>query len=293
MAQSETTVTWRGLTMIGSFGSRHLIKSLDGWDELPPDRFDGDARPQGHGRFDAPVWADARTVTVAGSCWSLTERDALLAELNGAMTWPSGRGTTEPLVITHAGLTLTAFARLRRFRPEIGPEWGAGRFTWVAQWVCPDPLRYGAVVAPAAVGFPAPGGGLRTPLFTNGATGVGRLDFGLPGTTGRVTVANPGTADASPQFTAAGPVASEGFDIVCVETGERLTFATAVQAGSTLVLDSGTGAVLLNGGADQSGYLTSAQWPTVPARSSRTFAFLPRGSATQASFTVTLRPAWW
>jgi hypothetical protein len=207
------------------------------------------------------------------------------------MTWGEAP-EAEPLTIANAGLTLTADARLTRFKPTLGTGWASGHFPWAVEWVCPDPLRYGVPTGfPTA--FPTAGGGLRFPLFTNGTVGVGHLDFGLPGTSGRVTVSNPGTAAAWPQFTVVGPVPDEGFDVVCVETGERLTYATGVSAGSTVVMDSATGRVLLNGDADRSGFLTRADWFSVPPGGTCTVAFLPRGVSSAAVLTVTLRPAWW
>jgi hypothetical protein len=291
MDLSQSVIVWRAITLYGRVGlGRFTFATLEGWEDLPDPRQASELRAQDHGRFDAEVFSEARHVLVAGQCGTPAERDTMLAELKASFNFSAK--TLLPLRITHAGQTLTADARLLRFKP-IPIAWGAGFFGWVAEWVCPDPLRYGDLIAPAPVGFPQAGGGLRFPLFTNGSTVTGYLDFGPPGTTGRITLTNTGTADAWPQFTASGPTPVEGFDIVCVETGERLRFAAAVSAGSTLVLDSATGRVLLNGDADQSGFLTVAEWASIPPGASRTFMFLSRGVLTAASFTATIRPPSW
>jgi hypothetical protein len=283
----ESSIEWGGLTLYGTLAPGRLtFRTLEGWEG-----FDGRTndmpRPAGHGSFDSPVWANARRVLASGRVGSPQERDAILAQLGASMTPDEG-----DLRITNGGRTLTARAHLLRYAPAA-LTWAAGWFDWAAEWVCADPLRY-ADPASLSTGFATAGGGLRFPLFTNGTAGVGYLDFGAPGTTGRVVLTNTGTAPASPQYAVLGPVADEGFDIVCVETGERITYAAGVSAGSTVVLDAATGQVVLNGDADKSGSLTRADWFTIPPNGvSRTVAFLNRGVASDAVLTATVRPPSW
>ena len=290
MSLSATIIAWEGLTFYGMPGlGAFTFRTLEGWEGLPDARRDDVPRPAAHGSFSSPVYSAPRTVRVTGRCGASDERDTLLATLGSVFVFGDSR--TRPLVITHAGRTLTADAMLTRFAPT--PEvWGAGSFGWAAEWVATDPLRYGDPVA-LSTGFATPGGGLRTPLFSDGTVGVGRLDFGAPGSSGRLLLSNPGSAAASPQYTVSGPVPTEGFDIVCVDTGERMTFESGISAGSLVVLDSATGRVLLNGDSDRSGYLTVAQWFKIPAGGSRTVAFLSRGATTAATMTATVRPPWW
>ena len=292
MSLPETLVEWDGLTLYGTRGpGRRTFRTLEGWEGTPDTHADDENRLQEHGTHDSPEFAGARFVTVSGAAFSPTERDAILVELGRTLVLGGPRSVLKDLRITHAGRVLTAGARLRRFAP-VADMWGAGAFSWVAQWKCPDPLRYADPVA-QSTGFASPGGGLRFPLFTDGLAPVARLDFGLPGTSGRVTLTNTGSAEARPQLTVLGPVADEGFDVVCVETGERLTYATGVSAGASVVLDSATGRVLLNGDGDRSGYLVRAEWFAIPPGASRTIALIPRGVASAATMTVTIRPPWW
>lgn len=121
---------------------------------------------------------------------------------------------------------------------------------------------------------------------------TGYLEFGEQGSTGRVSVSNEGTADSLPQFTVTGPVPP--FQIVAVNSGRRLVFSRAVNAGDALVIDSATGVVVLNGGdVDYSGYLTTAEWTAIPAGGSESFAFLPVSGTGTGTLAVTWRPAWW
>lgn len=289
-ALSCTTVEWRGLTLASDHSSPFGIRNLAGWDELPDSRQDSAARPQAHGRFDAPVWSDERVVTLVGQIVS-QDRDVLLAELSSVMGWPSGRGSAETLTVTRAGRTLTASARLRAFRTPTTLDWSVGEVPFAIEWRCADPLRYG-VASTLETTFPVLAGGLEFDLFTDGSTTTGFLEFGESSSTGRVTASNGGNADAMPQFTITGPVPA--FQIVEVGSGRRLVFSRAVNAGDTLVIDSATGVVVLNGGdVDYSGYLTTAEWSAIPAGGSATFAFLPVSGTGTGSMAVTWRPAWW
>lgn len=293
MSLSCTTVVWRGLTLSSAAGEPFGVRSVQGWDELPGSRIDSASRPQGHGRFDADVWADERIVTVGGQILS-QDRDALLQQLASVMTWPSQASAAEELTITRAGRTLTAFARLSAFRTPTDLDWAVGLVPFAIEWRCPDPLRYGALVS-AVTGFPVRSGGLRFPLYSDGAgEDVGALYYGeSSGSTGRALLANEGTADTWPQFVITGPVDSSGFEIVTVGTGARLRFSASVPAGSQLVLDAATGSAVIDGTADRGGRLTWRDWAPIPAGGSSEFAFVPLGATSEATLTVTARPAFW
>lgn len=292
MSLSCTTVRWRGLTMSSAQDSPFGVVSVSGWDELPDAREDAPPRPGGHGRFDTDVWSDERVITVQGRILS-QERDALLAELSSVMTWPVRSAPAEELVISRAGRELTAFARLTAFRTPTDLDWGVGKVPFSVQWRARDPLRYGTPVS-AATRFPELIGGLEYDLYTDGAgADLGYLDYGVPSRSGRVSVANGGTADTWAQFEVTGPTPAGGFEISTVGTDARLVFEGAVPAGMRLLMDSATGAVLLDGAADRAGLLTVRDWAPVPAGSSVEYAFIPRGASTAAELSVTLRPAFW
>lgn len=301
MTLSGTTVTWRGLTMVGTTRSRFLLKTLDGWEDRPDARRNTEARI-GHGRFDGPTWSDQRVVTVTGSCYSPTERDQMLAELSAVMTFPDDGEPPEPLVITHAGRTLTADAKFTRFKPVMGAGWASGYFPWAAEWVCPDPLRYADPVSVPTT-FPTLRGGLEYDLYTDGAgADLGYLEYGAASDTGRVVVTNTGTAPAPVTVQAVGEVDALGFDVAQVGTDKRLRFAGPVSAGSVLVLDGATGNVLIDGTADRAGQLTYRDWPVVPAAarvagvlvpSSLELAFIPLGVNLGAQLTAVIRPGSW
>jgi hypothetical protein len=288
---SCTTVEWRGLTLASDRSSPFGVRGLQGWDELPDVRVDAPARPQGHGRFDTPVWSDERVVTLAGQIVS-QDRDALLQQLAAVMTWSRGPGRAEDLVVTRAGRRLTAGARLTAFKTPTDLDWSVGVVPFAIEWRCRDPLRYGDPQS-VATGFPVLRGGLEYDLYTDGTTDTGFLEFGEASDTGRVVLENPGTADVSPVFQVDGPIDASGFDIAVVGTDQRIRFSGPVSAGSVLVIDSGSGTAVVDGSADRGGLLAHRDWFSVRAGESLEIAFIPLGVDLGGQLTAVVRPGFW
>ena len=90
-----------------------------------------------------------------------------------------------------------------------------------------------------------------------------------------------------------GPVDVSGFEIAQVDSDRRLRFTGPVGATSTLVLDGGTGNVLIDGTSDRGGLLTYRDWPTIPPGASVEFAFIPLGVTSSARLTAVIRPGSW
>ena len=281
----ETLIQWRDITLHGLMG-RFTIAELAGWDDLPDSRQQWDPRPNQHGVFDAPVYASERHVMVAGACFSGEQRDLLLRELKRAMTYGPH---TEQLTITHAGLKLSVAARLVRFNPTY-INWGAGAWGWQAEWVAPDPFRYGQQRS-AYTGLPVKRGGLRYDLYTDGeGNETGYLDYGESSDSGRVTLRNDGDADAWPTFQVRGP-APQGVTIANVETGRRIVSTAVIPAGSTLTIRTAKGTAYLDG-ADRSGQLTVREWTPVPPEGERTFQF-SAPTYTAAALVGSIRDTHW
>lgn len=282
------SLQWQGLTFPGAkTDGAPWIADLDGWEGLPDTRSDAADRPGAHGSFDTPVLASARMVTASGLCTTASERDELLLALQAAMTL---HADPEPLTITAAGRTLTARARLTRAKPTLtGGRWGNGIFGWAAQWRCADPYRYGPTQT-ETTGLPMDAGGLRYPLYTDGAgTDVGFLDYGDYGTEGTVTVTNPGSAEGWARFSVDGP-APGGFTIVETTTHRRLIYTGAIAASSTVSIDSASGLVALDG-VPRPNQLVFREWTPVPPGGSLSFSLqAPSGDP---HLTVEVTETWW
>ena len=274
---------------VDDFGNRWVLTGIDGWDDSGSGvRSSGEARPQSHGAFDSPAYRTGRSISVRGEvlCLSRASAAAAVQTLNSV----GADGQRLDVVVADDDLPRMSSSARVADRPMIG--WTVPtRVVYAQEWWAADPLRYGDTIN-ESTGFPFAAGGLEFPLFTDGVTDTGYLEFGAQGSTGRVTVTNIGTAATSPQFEVTGP--TPPFSIVHVESGRRLSFAQSVAAGDRLLIDSATGLVVLNGGdVDYSGMLTRAEWSPVGPGESATFAFIPDGPYADGTLTVIFRPAWW
>lgn len=273
-----TSLTWRGLTAATGQDQPYRIHELEGWEESPAPRYDKQPRTFAHGAHPSPVYADERIVTVTGVCWTAADRDRLLADMQ-AETAFGDDDTTEQLTVTAAGRTLTAQAQLIAARPAlVRGQWGVGRFGWVLQWRCPDPMRYGPDQT-AATALPDPSGGLTYPLAYP-------LDYGTTGGNGQITLSNGGSAPAPIRFAVRGPL-PEGFEISA--GGQRLRYPVPVPAGQVIDIDTAAGTVLVEGTASRRSNLTVADWLHIPRRGTLTVQFTSLGGARdpQAQLTAT------
>lgn len=283
---NSTSLTWRGLT-IATGDVPYRLRELEGWEELPAGRYEKTNRTRGHGSHRSKVWADERIVTVTGSCWTAVERDALLAQMQEHLAFDGDGddGDTEPLQVTVAGRTLTAGAQLLAARQAlVRGEWGVGRFGFVVQWRCPNPIRYGPA-ATVTTPLPEAGGGLVYPLTY-------ALDYGSAGQPGQVTVDNPGTAPA-PLLLAVTGAHDFGFEVAAA--GRRLRYEAPVPAGQTVTIDTATGTVLVEDSADRRYNLTQADWITVPRGQSLTLSYVTLGGVRDpaALLAATVAGAYW
>ena len=277
-------------------GTPYDFSSLEGVDELPELRTSDEPRPWSHGMWDGDDWADGRTVA-----WTLevepapgTTVDEALAALRRTMIPTQRTALVQAWFnLPRLGKVVRWAVKVRRHRINLDTAWVRGEgATADAQLFAADPVAYGPGQS-ATTGFAEEGGGLQFPLFTDGTTDVGYLDFGAPGTSGRVDLSNAGTAEFWPVFRIAGPTPAAGFEIVDVPTGRRIRYAGQVPSGSVLEIDTATGSVILDGTADRSGLVTVREWTAVPAGGSTTVGFVPLGPDGSATCTVIWADAWW
>lgn len=288
MAADTIDITWTdgGAATLLSHEGPYRVALITGWEDLPAGRVDDQARANAHGSHDAIVYAAARTVTVEGYCFSVEERDALLAGLGAAERF-TARPTPGVLEVTLAGRTLHAGARLTRGSKSLR-NWGVGHFGWQLEFWCPDPRRYGPVRT-GVTALPSDSGGMAFPLFNTS----GVIDFGGLAVPGQVTLDNDGTADSWPAFEVTGPLAG-GFELIELVTGRRLRWENTVPAGVAVALDSATGAVTYDGAPGYEGELTARDWWPVPADSTRTVQINPLGAPDPAAqLLATWAPAYW
>lgn len=145
-------------------------------------------------------------------------------------------------------------------------------FTYSIDMSAADPRRYGATIAQATT-LATAGEGLTFPL-------VFPLDFGEAGVSGRITITNAGITATTSLFEVGNGTMLDGFAIVNVTTGQRLTYLGPVQAGTTVELDANTQTAFINGITPAGRWLASPEWWVVPALSSIEVQFIALGPTT-------------
>lgn len=151
----------------------------------------------------------------------------------------------------------------RPLPPEVSTashDLGQGRARFAFEMT--DPLRYGAIGKSASVTVAASAsGGMDTPMDTPMVTAAGS------GGTGDVTVTNDGSADAPWKAFLTGPLTTPRL----ILGGKTITLDGAIATGSTALVDSRDGSVLVDG-APQPWVTVDSTWWEIPPGSS-TFSF--------------------
>jgi len=264
-------VEFNGLLM--GTGTPYELAALGGFLDMPAVRSQHNPRPGRDGMFVGPDYA-------AGKVYDLeleiaaeggTSFAAAVLALEQAAQ-PQGQ-TLIPLRFQLPGKGVRAawVQCLRRAIPvDLGFEKGFVQKSLLQFWA-PDGRQYGPGLVVQA-GLRTQGGGLTYPLTYP-------LTYGTPGSGGRVTFTNSGTAATEPVITVSGPLTA-GFEITHAETGRRLRYTAAV--GSDIVLDCGEG-TCTSQGQERAMFLTIREWFSVAAGATATFALATLGGETAAS----------
>ncbi len=300
LAETPTLEPWqariRGVTL-GPGTAYEWDGKIEGLDETPALRDADLDRPAGHGAFVMVDYAESRkisfTVEVADDPDLGVTLPSAMSELETALV-PSETASTTPFWYHLPMLGIRrADVKVRRRRVTIDDLYEAGIALVDVQLTAPDPFLYGPSTTSTTT-FAALAGGLEFDLFTDGAgADLGYLDFGAPSVTGRMTLSNPGTAPAWPQFRVDGPAPVGGFEIICVSSGRTIRYTGTVPAGSHVEIDSALGTATLDDVADRGGQLTSRDWFPVPAGQSIEVFFAPLGASTPAVLTAAFAPTYW
>ncbi|MER8042594.1 hypothetical protein [Streptomyces sp. NPDC094032] len=159
-----------------------------------------------------------------------------------------------------------------------------------AAWVQPVVL-FGAAL-PAAV----PVGASSLRISTTAGVLAWPLDFGAPGSTGRISVVNTGSADTHPVIEFRGPVTMPS--LTNTATGDVLEYDLPLTDGDRLVVDTLAGTVTLNNTASRL-YAASARsvpeqtFTLAPGTTPLMFRAAPGSNDPGASAVVRYRAAYW
>lgn len=254
-----TTVTIDGVVFRSDANTGRVYTRLAGWYGSPPMRADSVNRPSADGAFAvAQAWRSARSLTFEGALFGSSSSAAIELWSQFSAVQSSG----EPITITvgddFGTLSVTASLDGAVSVDELSRD----AATVTATFVCYDPVKY-AAPREVTTGLPSAGGGLTYELFEPS----GFLDYGANGDLGRVTLSNAGTAAVWPTMTVTGAL-TNGFFVQRLDTGQRVRYDRVVPAGSDVMVDFRTGAVVVDGESDGSTYLTVSEFfPVAPGES--------------------------
>lgn len=289
-----TTISVGGVTFSNEPGTEDgdgvlwLFSRFSGWHDGASVRSESTDRTWAHGSFQERAWRGGIAPTVRGAVLCPTR--ALASDVQRTLSGLLAEGTYEQLVVDDDDQgVLSASVRLA-VDPVIDWDRNTTTVDYEFTFLSADPFRYAAPTV-VTTGFARMLGGLEYDLFTDGTTDTGVLEYGDPGAeTGMVEVTNTGTADAWTALTVTGPTPPEGFDILVA--GERLRFSERILTGSTLVIDTATGTVQLDG-VDRKIALTIREWRSVAPGESVTVAFVPLAGPTSGELSVSLASTFW
>lgn len=266
-------------------GTPYGITAANGFLDMSGVRASFTPRARAHGGYTEPHFGGGAILDLAldiNATSSTSFASAVLALESG--TYP--QQATRPLWFQFPGHTLrTMQVQVLRRAIPLTQAFTFGLVQQAAlQFYAPDPLKYGQSQSGTA-GLPSTTGGLAYPLTYP-------LAYGTV-TAGTTSATNVGSADSHPLLTVTGPQDSAGFQITVIEDGLTLQYTGGLGATDSVVIDTGTGSVLLNG-TDRRSLLSYSAWPVIPAGQTRTFAFTTLGSyQPAASLQVTWAPAYW
>lgn len=257
---------------------------FEGWYGVSNVDVDTSPRPNAPGVF-APeqTFPGEKAISIEGQFYGATARDALL--MREALSGLYNDG--QPVTMTVAD-DLRTTSRQVLIESVVFPWTIHPEFNFTIDAVAEDPRRYDlAPDTTITTGLAAPGTGLGWPL-------VWPADWGTIGVDGKVVVTNPGNTETVSTYTITGGALPDGFIIVNVTTGERLTYVGPLAQGSTIVLDGDTRTATIDGTGPGSRYLSAPEWWAVPKRSEVQLQFLARGAVIgNPTLTVTTPPAYY
>lgn len=262
--------------------------SLTGWEDLPGLTRGSVLRPNRHGSWPGRSLAQERVVTWRSLVTPPITEDfgPVITALRRATRIPTDAEETPLVIRVHGGEALLAFGQVSNRIVPNNRLAKIGRGTAVLQWTCADPRRYSVTEHVQSIPQPSGGTGLVYPLAYP-------LDYGAAGESGSRICTNAGDVDASPLITLTGPCTTPS--ITNVNTQQVIELGLALAASETVVIDTNTGTVELDG-ANRLFTLTNRSVPpelfALPDDSDSEIAFRASAFGGGAVATITWRDAY-
>lgn len=236
--------------------------SLEGWYGQTANKLRGEERPQAHGAFRRTrALRTSRAVT-----FKTGYRDGTPEEVEAETLELSAFGAEGEIVM----IVEDALGRTQRIvNVDIIDDQDTNRrYTGdiLVGLTADDARRYqvDTDVSWLQTGPPSAGMGRTWPA-------VRPLIWPGGGSSGRIALANTGTASSAPQLRVRGGFGSTL--ITCVETGARIGLDRLVPDGSVVVFDFDAHTATIDGQSDVSRWIRWREWETIPRGETRTFQF--------------------
>lgn len=278
--------TLGGLTLCDTTDTTGLgwsLVDISGW-EGRKKKYQAPTRQMAHGNHQISWrWATSQAIVLKAE-FCHPDR-ALIRGAADALDALGMDGAMVDLAVTTALGTRTRSVDVQGVTPLDEGTWQAGLATFQVDCTALDPRMYGDPV-PGSTGVPIAGTGELLPETYP-------VNFGTEGDPGRIELINAGTAETTVQMVVTGGLSS-GVAIKRIETNQTVQVGWPILDGQSVVFDTESHTVKLNGQSDLSRYLGSSEWFTVGKGETCTLQFLPLGTQTGTpTLTATLRPAWW
>lgn len=258
-------------------GCDWILTKESGWFGSPAIKTARVDKPAGRGLFRGNEFRGGRVMTLEGtvSAPSTTALRAAQHTLFGICPDPH---VQYPLTCTEES-GAAQYANVVLDGEILTVPISAFSVTFTIQLVAPDPRKFSTTpnvqnVPLASIGS----GGVLYPVLYP-------VNYGTPGNPGSVALTNNGTTDADPVFVFTGPLTSPS--VTRADTGDTLTYNGTLTATDTLSIDSGTGAVLLDG-INRRAQVSVSNWFSVPGKSTVTVLFRSANAADTGLLTASI-----
>lgn len=262
---------------VDEFGCDWALETFDGWGS-PASSLQLTQKPRSAGAWGGTAFSAARTMALSGRIYA---PDA--ASLSLALDRLSAQVAFGPVNLTVSEAGRQRWCMVRR-SGEVLTNWLMPTVaSWSIQVVATDPRKFGDTLM-GSTGLPSTTGGLTVP-FT--------VPFDIPAVTvsGQVSLVNAGNTQGPVTLRVDGPCT--GPIISHVSSGAQLVFSSSLVlgAGEWLDIDLEAHAVLANGQASRSGWVTSRGWFGFDP-GNNTFSFAASAPDPAALLTVSAVSAW-
>lgn len=269
----STTILLNGVQFTGTgvFEGFTYDRLVD-WQGVPNVDLGFEKRPNAPGAFAAgQTFPEEAVISIEGQFFGADEAAGIAAREALAELYNDGFPMTMSVADALRTTSREVYVKAVKFPWTIHRE-----FSFTIDVSAHDPRRYGE---PVVVGTPLAIAGSGLDWSANGLDwSTEGLDWGTPSIDGRVVVTNTGNTQTVSTYLVSGGSMPDGFAIVNVDTGERLTYIGPVTEGTTVTLDTASLTAFINGVSPAGRFLPSPQWWSVPRKGALSLQFLALGT---------------